>query len=132
MTKDEARTNRDNWRKTKADYEEKISRLETAKTNYLNILENGSWNTLLNDFDKFKNEVDPSFQAVDWEGKRVSNYRDRLDGLAGSLNQEGSKHYDVISQMESQIQIYETNVEDAQDHIDYWQDVIDNWDDEED
>lgn len=131
MTKSEARDKRDSWKSKKADYETKIERLKTAKTNYLNNLESGSWSTLLFDFNTFKGEVDPNLKSVDWEGKRVSNYRENLESLAGSLNQESSKHYDVISQFEEQIQIYQTNAEDAQDQIDYWQGVIDSWSEED-
>lgn len=131
MTKSEARDKRDSWKSKKADYETKIERLKTSKTNYLNNLESGSWSTLLFDFNTFKGEVDPNLKSVDWEGKRVSNYRESLESLSGSLNQESSKHYDVISQFEEQIQIYQTNAEDAQDQIDYWQGVIDNWSEED-
>ena len=131
MTKSDAIASRDRWKSKKSDYETKIERLKTAKTNYLNNLESGSWSTLLFDFNTFKGEVDPNLKSVDWEGKRVSNYRESLESLSGSLNQESSKHYDVISQFEEQIQIYQTNAEDAQDQIDYWQGVIDNWSEED-
>lgn len=131
MTKSEARAKRDSWKSKKSDYETKIERLKTAKTNYLNNLESGSWSTLLFDFNTFKGEVDPGLKSVDWEGKRVSNYREMLESLSGSLNQEGSKHYDVITQFEEQIQIYQTNAEDAQEQVDYWQGVIDNWSEED-
>lgn len=131
MTKDEAITNRDNWKQKKSDYEDKLDRLKNAKQNYLTSLESGEWRDLLADFYTFKGDVDPSFSAVDWEGKRVSNYRQKLEDLMGSLNIENGKHYDVVTQFEEQIQTYETKIEDAQDEIDYWQDIIDNWSDEE-
>lgn len=131
MTKSEAITIRDNWKTTKSDYETKIERLNTAKTCYFNNLETGNWSTLLFEFYAFKSKVNPDFKSVDWEGKRVVNYLERLESLEVSLKQEGSKHYDVISQFEEQMQRYETKVEDAQEHIDYWQRVIDNWCEEE-
>lgn len=131
MTKSEAISNRESWKTKKSDYETKIDRLKTAKTNYLNNLESGAWSTLLFDFNTFKSEVDPSLKSVDWEGKRVSNYRERLESLAGSLNQESGKHYDVISQFEEQMQKYERKAEDAQEQVDYWQGVINNWSEEE-
>lgn len=123
----DAISNRDSWQRTKNNLEEKVSRLQTAYSNYSNNLYYGEWSGLMFQYVGFKSEVDPSLQRVDWEGKRVQEYRERLETLYGSLKIEEGKHYDVLTQINDQIVQYQYAISDAQSNINYWQGVIDSW-----
>lgn len=127
MTLGDAISNRDSWQRTKNNLEEKVSRLQTAYSNYSNNLYYGEWSSLMFQYVGFKSEVDPSLQRVDWEGKRVQEYRERLETLYGSLKIEEGKHYDVLTQINDQIVQYQYAISDAQSNINYWQGVIDSW-----
>ena len=131
MTKEDAISSRNSWQNTKTLLERKLTRLKNANTSYSGIVYSGSWFDFMSDFNSFKKNVDPAFQAVDWEGQKVSEYKNQLDAIGAMLKNEESNHYNVLTTLSDEIRKLQQKITDAQEQIDYWQGVIDNWVDEE-